>query len=54
MAIEEKKGSSGLSPVRAKEPDQTPPRENTAAWVEKYVTWASEVLEAHAIKKSAE
>lgn len=48
MRIEEKKGA----PLSVQEPEQTPPRENTAAWVEKYVTWASQVLEAHAIKKA--
>jgi hypothetical protein len=50
MINEEKKGSS--TTVRVQEPEQTPPRENTAAWVEKYVTWASQVLEAHATKKT--
>jgi hypothetical protein len=27
---------------------QTPPTENTAAWVENYVTWASRVLDKKA------
>jgi hypothetical protein len=27
---------------------QTPPRENTAAWVEDYVSWASKVLDEKA------
>lgn len=29
---------------RAQEPERTPPAENSAAWVEKYATWASQVL----------
>ncbi len=39
-------------PVRitAQEPEPTPPRENTAAWVEKYAKWATQVVVAHAAK----
>ncbi len=37
---------------RIQEPEQVPPRENTAAWVQRYVTWASQVLEEQATKKS--
>jgi len=29
---------------------QTPPRENTAAWVENYVSWASKVLDDRATR----
>jgi hypothetical protein len=44
---EKKEASTG----RIQEPEQTPPRENTAAWVERYVAWASQVLETQATKK---
>ena len=40
-AAEEKKPGSQSS---VQEPERTPPAENSAAWVEKYVAWASHVL----------
>ena len=51
----EKKVAAMVSQTgRVQEPEQTPPRENTAAWVQRYVTWASQVLEARATKKTAD
>ncbi len=32
------------SSERVQEPERTPPAENTAAWVQKYVAWASSVM----------
>lgn len=29
---------------RVQEPERTPPAEDSAAWVEKYATWASQIL----------
>jgi len=42
--MSESENSRRPPPERIQEPERTPPAENTAAWVEKYVAWASSVL----------
>jgi len=44
MANEQRKGPPLVSSDRIQKPEGTPPAENSAAWVEKYVAWASRVL----------
>jgi hypothetical protein len=41
---ESRRAAAAAASERVQEPESTPPAENTAAWVQKYVAWASSVM----------